>query len=94
MRKQFRIRACRTDYEVVAADYEFFITIEAESREEALRMMLEGEYEEREVEEYNSLGTDPVETQERGDVWNDSVEFLDEEDDEEELVEEPVSQFP
>lgn len=93
MSKQFRIRACRTDYEVVAADYEFFITIEAESREEALRMILEGEYEESEVEEYNSLGTDPIETQECGDVWDDSVMFLDEDDDEE-LVEEPTSQFP
>lgn len=91
--RQFRMRAVRTDYEEVAVTYEFFVSVEAESREEAIQMMIDGEYDEGTVEEYNTLNTDPCETLEVGDVEPESIDILSEGDDEPE-VEEPTSQFP
>lgn len=94
--KQFYMRAVRTDFEKAASDIEFFITVEAETEEEARRILLEGEYDEVDINDYNTLDTDFYETASVGDVWPDSIDILSEEDVEPEIpeVEEPTSQFP
>lgn len=94
--KQFHMRAVRTDYEEVAVDIEFFIIVEAETEEEARQMLIDGEYDEQDIDDYNTLSTGFCETTSIGDVWPDSIDILSEEgvEDDESDVEEPTSQFP
>jgi hypothetical protein len=90
------MRAVRTDHETVAVDYEIFVTIEAESEEEARQKLIDGDYWEEDVDDYITLGTETYDTIEKGEIWPDTIDILSEEEveDDEADVEEPTSQFP